>query len=117
LLDLAEARRLDRLTAPVSPELAGFPGVVALTACSLCKGWCCRNGDDEAFLDGRTLSRLRLADPKITDQAIMQLYLARVPEAVYQNSCIFHGKRGRTLDRSMRADVWIPTSAEAFALT
>jgi hypothetical protein len=102
LLDLGKARR--RVTA-VSPEPAGFQAVVAKTACSLCRGVCCRNGDDDAFLDDRTLVRLRLADPKITDHAIMQLYLARVPEAVYQDSCIFHGKRGCTLDRSMRADV------------
>jgi hypothetical protein len=51
------------------------------------------------------LTRLRLANPEITDQAIMRLYLDRVPEAVYRDSCIFHGKRGCTLDRSMRADV------------
>jgi hypothetical protein len=105
LLDLAKARRLDRLAAPVSPEPAGFRAVVARTACSLCKGWCCRNGGDDAFLDYRTLARLRSANPEITDQAIMQLYLARVPEAAYQESCIFHSKRGCTLDRSMRADV------------
>jgi hypothetical protein len=105
LLDLGKARRLARLAAPVTPEPAGFPVVVARAACSLCKGWCCRNGGDEAFLDDRTLARLRLANPEITDQAIMRLYLARVPEAVYQDSCIFHGKRGCTLDRSMRANI------------
>jgi hypothetical protein len=105
LLDLGKARRLDRLAAPVSLEPAGFPAVVARTACSLCRGWCCRNGGDDAFLDDRTLARLRLANPEITDQTIMRLYLARVPEAVYEDSCIFHGKRGCTLDRSMRADI------------
>jgi hypothetical protein len=69
------------------------------------RGVCCRNGDDDAFLDDRTLARSRLADPEMTDEAIMRLYLARVPKAAYQDSCIFHGKRGCTLDRSMRADV------------
>ena len=78
---------------------------MARTAYSLCGGWCCWNGGDEAFLDDRTLARLRLTNPKITEQAIELIYLARVPEAVYQDSCIFHGKRGCTLDRSMRADI------------
>jgi hypothetical protein len=105
LLDLGKARRLDRVAAPVSPEPAGLPAVVARAACSLCRGWCCRNGGDEAFLDERALARLRLSNPEITDQAIMRIYLARVPEAVYQDSCIFHGERGCTLDRSMRADI------------
>jgi hypothetical protein len=105
LLDLGKARRLDRLATPVSPEPAGFRAVVARAACSLCRGWCCRNGGEEAFVDDRTLARLRLANPEITDQAIIRLYLARVPEAGYQDSCIFHGKHGCTLDRSMRGDI------------
>jgi len=105
LLDLGKARRLDRFAAPVSPEPAGFPAIVARVAGSLCKGWCCRNGGDEAFLDDRTLARLRLTNPKITEQAIELIYLARVPDAAYQDSCIFHGKRGCTLDRSLRADI------------
>jgi hypothetical protein len=105
LLDLGKARRLDRFAAPISPEPTGFSAIVARAACSLCEGWCCWNGGDEAFLDDRTLARLRLTNPKITEQAIELIYLARVPDAVYQDSCIFHGKRGCTLDRSMRADI------------
>ena len=105
LLDLRKARRLNRFAAPVSPKPAGFSATVARAACSLCKGWCCRNGGDEAFLDDRTLARLRLGNPKLTEQAIELIYLARVPDAAYQNSCIFHGKRGCSLDRSMRADI------------
>ena len=78
---------------------------MAETACSLCKGWCCRNGDDDAFIDDRTLSRVRLARPGITERAVLRLYIDRVPAVAYQGSCIFHGKRGCTLDRSLRADV------------
>ena len=83
----------------------GFPARVAQTACALCKGWCCRNGDDDGFLDDLTLKRLRVAMPDMTDGAILRLYLARVPAAAYRNSCIFHGKHGCTLDRSLRADI------------
>ena len=52
---------------------------MAKAACSLCKGFCCRNGDDDAFLDDRTLAHVRLARLGMTEPA--------------------------TLDRSMRADV------------
>ena len=31
------------------PEPEGFVARVARTACSLCKGWCCTNGDEHAF--------------------------------------------------------------------
>jgi hypothetical protein len=48
---------------------------------------------------------MRLAKPDATETALLRLYLSRVPDAAYQDSCIFHGKHGCTLDRSMRADV------------
>jgi hypothetical protein len=77
---------------------------VAQTACSLCKGRCCRNGDDDAFLDDRTLARVRLAKPVTDERDVLRLYLDCVPVA-YRDSCIFHGNRGCTLDRSLRADI------------
>ena len=80
-------------------------GRVARTACSLCKGWCCRNGDDDAFLDDRTMARVRLARPDMNERAVLRLYLDRVPPVAYRDSCIFHGKQGCTLDRSLRADI------------
>jgi hypothetical protein len=36
---------------------------------------------------------------------VLRLYVERVPEVGYENSCIFHGKQGCTLDRSLRSDV------------
>ena len=33
------------------------------------------------------------------------MYLGRIPRTAYRDSCIFHGKKGCTLDRSMRSDV------------
>lgn len=105
LQELRAAKHWERFAAPMRPEPAGFAAIVARTACSLCKGWCCRNGDDDAFLDDRTLARVRLANPGMTEQALLRSYLDRVPPTAYQDSCIFHGERGCTLDRPMRADV------------
>src|ERR1700722_13055372 len=110
------AKHWARFASPARQEPAGFAALVAESACSLCKGWCCRNGDDDAFLDDPTLARVRLAKPDATEAALLRLYLGRVPDAAYQDSCIFHGKYGCTLDRSMRADVWaIPTTAAGSA--
>jgi hypothetical protein len=102
---LRDLRLAHRRPTAVAPEPSGFQAVVVGAACSLCEGWCCRNGGEDAFLDDRTLARHRMVDAAITDEAIMQLYLDRVPEAACQDSCIFHGKRGCTLDRTMRADI------------
>ncbi len=105
LRDLRTAKRLECLAVPARSEPIGFPARVARTACALCKGWCCRNGKDDAFLDDATLARVRLANSDKTEHAMLSLYLERVPPAAYQDSCIFHGKNGCTLDRSLRADV------------
>ena len=78
---------------------------VARAACSLCRGWCCRNGGDDAFLDDQAMARLRRDRPQLDVQALLRVYIARVPVLAYQDSCIFHGKRGCTLDRSLRADI------------
>src|ERR1700722_20065707 len=90
---------------PVVPEPDGFRAVVARKACSLCKGHCCRHGGDDAFLNDETLARVRLAQPKISDEAIVRLYVGHVPPEAYAGSCIFHGKKGCTLGRSMRANI------------
>ena len=38
-------------------------------------------------------------------RAVLRLYVERVPEVGFEDSCIFHGKQGCTLDRSLRSDV------------
>ena len=52
---------LEHSVSPVRPEPEGFAGRVARTACSLCKGWCCKNGADDAFLDEGTMACARRA--------------------------------------------------------
>lgn len=90
---------------PPSREPEGFAARVAGTACGLCKGWCCKNGEDDAFLDEPTLLRVRRARPALNARAILHLFIDRVPADAYHGSCIFHGKQGCTLDRSLRSDV------------
>ncbi|HSZ91750.1 MAG TPA: hypothetical protein VK822_20515 [Acetobacteraceae bacterium] len=105
LRELRTAKPWAQSVSPVRPEPVGFAARVAQTACSLCKGWCCRNGDDDAYLDDRTLARVRLARPGTTERAILRVYLERIPPVAYRDSCIFHGKLGCALDRSLRADI------------
>jgi len=78
---------------------------MARTACSLCNGWCCTNGDDHAFLDQVTIARVRRARLPLDLPAVLRLHIERVPEVGYEGSCIFHGKQGCALDRSLRSDV------------
>ena len=105
LRELRTAKRWESSESPMPAHPSGFAARVADAACSLCKGWCCRNGDDDAYLDASTLARVRLVRPGMTERATLHLYLDRVPPVVYRNSCIFHGKNGCTLDRALRADI------------
>jgi hypothetical protein len=105
LAGMARVTKDPATASPVRPEPGGFAAQVARAACSLCRGWCCRNGGDDAFLDERTLARVRRATSELDASAALQLYVERVPAVSYEGSCIFHAKQGCTLDRSLRSDV------------
>jgi hypothetical protein len=90
---------------PLRPEPEGFAARVARTACALCGGWCCRNGADDAFLDEGTLARVAGERPHLDADAVLNLYVEKVPDVGFERSCIFHGERGCTLDRTLRSDV------------
>jgi hypothetical protein len=90
---------------PLRPEPDGFVGQVARAACTACRGWCCKGGGDHAYLDERTMARVRRAREELDARAVLRLYVDRVPTEGYDGSCVFHGAAGCTLDRSLRSDV------------
>jgi hypothetical protein len=100
-----EMKRPDRAASPVRPEPDGFAGQVARTACRLCKGWCCKGGEEHAYLDERAMARVRRARPELDARAVLRLYSERIPSVGYRESCVFHGPEGCTLPRDLRSDV------------
>jgi hypothetical protein len=90
---------------PERPELSAHKARVTSSACALCNGTCCKNGEDEAFLDMGAIMRVRRANPELPAEEVIQLYVRQLPELVNEGSCIFHGARGCTLDRSLRSDL------------
>jgi hypothetical protein len=90
---------------PLRPEPEGFVGEVARAACALCRGFCCKGGGEHGYLDERVMARVRQARPELEARAVIRLYVERVPMAGYAGSCVFHGEKGCTLDRSLRSDV------------
>lgn len=91
------------IQAPPDPE--GFTARVAIAACTLCQGWCCKVGGDHAFLDDRSLARICRDHPALGVRALLRLILDRLPRESYQGSCVFHGPQGCTLDRTLRSDI------------
>ena len=51
------------------------------------------------------MERVRCARWELDVCAVLRLYVERVPKVGYEDSCIFHGKQGCTLDRWQRSDV------------
>lgn len=82
---------------PVDTRLVG-------RACATCRGDCCKNGGDRAYLTRQTLTRVLDAAPGNSLEDVIRAYLDRVPEASYEGSCIYHAENGCTLPSEMRSD-------------
>ena len=73
--------------------------------CSLCRGRCCQHGvSNHGFVDIELLRRHRRRHGGTLDDAALH-YLARLPDAHVQGSCVYHGERGCVLPRAERAPV------------
>lgn len=78
---------------------------LVVNACTTCRGYCCHHGGDTAFLSADFLTWRRFQDPQLTSSAIIAEYESRLPEEAAENSCVFHGRTGCTLDRRLRANI------------
>jgi len=105
LLAMRRMKPATKPAAPPQPELEGFTARVAVMACTMCKGWCCKGGGEHAYLDERTMARVQRETPGLGAWSLLQSYVRRSPKTGYEGSCVFHGEQGCTLDRSQRSDV------------
>ncbi len=87
--------------APGSAE-AGAAGVV----CTLCRGRCCRPGQEHhGFVDRALLERWVAAHAGSTLDDAAQAYRACLPRRHVSGSCAYHGPQGCTLPRPMRSHI------------
>jgi hypothetical protein len=73
--------------------------------CALCKGGCCPAGADHAFVSVSTIRRLLDADPALSKEATLDLYLVHVPAEAIEGGCINQTASGCALPRAIRSDV------------
>jgi hypothetical protein len=73
-----------------------------INACSTCRGECCKQGGDHAFLVPEYLAWRMLEEPELTPEAIKDQYLALIPEQHYAASCLFQSPLGCVIPRSLR---------------
>ena len=105
LRDLRSAKKPEKLIQKETVPPTGFAAAVTAAGCTHCQGFCCRNGGNEAYIDVRTMARVRKAHPDLDAAGILRLYTSVVPQQAVTESCIFHGERGCTLARSLRAEL------------
>lgn len=105
LRDLRAAKRPDKLIQRAAPEPTGFTAAVLNAACATCRGHCCKGGGDHAYIDARTMARVRRDHPDLNAGRIVRLFLDRIATDSYRGSCLFHGRHGCTLGRPLRAEL------------
>ena len=72
------AKRPERLIQKATPEPAGFAAAVLAAGCATCRGHCCMGGGEHAYIDERTMARVRRDNPDHDASAIIRLYLKRL---------------------------------------
>jgi hypothetical protein len=93
------------LSPPAPPaSSAGAKQAVIGRACAQCRGNCCRNGSDHAYLSAGTVRRFIAAHPDLGPDDVLAAYLDRVSEKTHEHSCIYHGAKGCGLSAEMRSD-------------
>ena len=73
--------------------------------CAACRGSCCHDGGDHAFLDDPSLRRVVRDHPQRAVRTLPRLYLDHLPDESFEGSCVYHGRRGCTLPRDLRGNL------------
>jgi hypothetical protein len=103
--ELRKTRKPERLIQSSTPAPVGFAATVTAAGCANCQGFCCKNGGDHAYIDDRTMARVRHDRPELDAAAVIRMYVDAVPAEAARGSCIFHGAKGCTLARDLRAEL------------
>jgi hypothetical protein len=92
---------------PPAEELLGVsaPSALPILACATCRGACCSEGGDTAYLTVETIQRYRRSHPTATPIEVLRAYSSCLGQLSYQDSCLCHGAQGCTLPRELRSDV------------
>ena len=73
-------------------------------ACTACRGKCCHQGGDHAFLSIGIMRRFIRQHPDLNAEQVVNSYVSCLPDQSLLDSCIFHTDKGCNMPREMRAD-------------
>lgn len=84
-----------------TPEAARESAILA-DACATCRGGCCGDGGQQAYLNATKIGRY-MKNPQ-RENEVCEAYMSYLPETSFDGSCVFHGETGCGLPREMRSD-------------
>ena len=87
------------------PDHLETPNNLEGSICATCRGRCCRDGGDHAFIDAATLRRFMDTNQQLRPIDVANAYLERLPHRSYEDSCVFHTDTGCMLPREMRSKI------------
>jgi hypothetical protein len=92
---------------PLAPETdcTNIPPAPIAAGCATCRGRCCTQGGEHAFVDFTTIRRFSARTGITAAPAIVRAYLRHLPTRSYRDSCVYHTAAGCNLPRQMRGDV------------
>ena len=71
------------------------------SACGVCRGRCCSQGREHAYLDIAAIRRYRARHPQATADEICRDYLMRLEDPTFEGSCVYHREHGCALPRHL----------------
>jgi len=80
-------------------------GKLNVQFCTTCRGGCCAQGNEEAYIEDATIRRIRRIKPTMRPRDILEVYLSALSPKVIKESCINHTINGCGLDREFRSGV------------
>jgi hypothetical protein len=95
--------------APVqrAPVPVSSPGMahVLQAACGACRGRCCVQGGEHAYITRETMRVYFDEHPGSTLEQAITDYMAPIPAETIEGGCVYQGETGCTLPTAMRADM------------
>jgi len=93
--------------ATLDKQMAENPGLKTISdhVCSFCKGGCCANGGDNAYIEAITIKRYVVVNPEVSADEILEKYLSCLVEHSVTDACINQTPSGCCLPRELRSDV------------
>ncbi len=87
------------------PALSPEDANLMASACGTCRGHCCQQGGEHAFIHPHTILTYWEKHPDHRPVQVLEAYLSHLPQRSVHDSCMYHGDKGCTLPPDMTSHI------------